>query len=205
MQKLFQIISVTIVVVILTTTLVGCNPFDNGSTAYLTQKMDEIPIEFDGYELVRINSLANSINGFSGQATVNGTVVAVESYVGDYGYDYLLIYDDNRILICDEFMRQKSEVYVKIHDIWCNYGQITNASNRKSGHSQIYSLYVFDDNLFIITNGLQSTWTQKINVIGFYPITLYKYDLIEEKIYYAGYLSVYNNAQLYITIKHKED
>ena len=49
-----QIITQIIIVIITIFKLSGCNPnpFDDGSTAFLTEKMNEIPIEYDGYELI---------------------------------------------------------------------------------------------------------------------------------------------------------
>lgn len=190
MKKLFQIISVTIVTVILTTTLVGCNPFDNGSTAYLTQKMDEIPIEFDGYELVA-SDMAPWINGFSGQVEIKGAVLELQDgYEIDNNYydGYLLKYSNKTIYINDEFMRRKNETYVKISRVWSgfnNCGDIEYESN-------IMTVYPFDGHLFIVTDGIIRRLAT-IDVRGCIPITLYMLDLDTWEVYYSGYYPNYSN------------
>ncbi len=171
----------------------ACNPFDNGSTAYLTKKMDEIPIECDGYEIVKTTA-QDSIIGFEGSYSINGESIEI---TGNGGEEYVVLFKDEVLIINDEFMRTNSRVYVEIHAIWLNYysksTQDTNASSR------IYGVFVYDDNLFIITNGLRNSLSQ-YDCAWKYPITLYLYDFESESIFYAGYYSEFRKDEVSLKI-----
>lgn len=45
--------SFIIIILVISFIFSACNPFDNTSGDYLTKKMDEISIEFEGYEIVK--------------------------------------------------------------------------------------------------------------------------------------------------------
>lgn len=192
MKRIAKPISLTIAFITILFTLSACNPFDNGSTAYLTKKMDEIPIEFEGYEISETQG-SKIIKEFEGTVVIDNVLVCINKQTGSYG-DYKIIINNNEILVDNEFMRQKSEIYVQIHSLWLNYKKINSKYNQIEGSSRIYSIFAFDNNLFIVTNGLHFSWTQKVNVIGFYPVTLYRYDIKNDSVMYAGYCKDYTNG-----------
>lgn len=198
MKKMTKPISLTIAFITILLTLVGCNPFDNGSTAYLTKKMDEIPIECDGYEIGK-TTVQDSMIGVEGVYSINGESIEITRNGGE---EYVILFKDEVLTINDEFMRINSRVYVEIHAIWLNYysksTQDTNASSR------IYGVFVYDDNLFIITNGLRNSLSQ-YDCAWKYPITLYLYDFESESIFYAGYYSDFRKDEVSLKILKKEN
>jgi len=188
--KMKQIVA--IVLIFITLFLTGCNPFDNGSTKYLTQKMDEIPLEYDGYELVSAIG-TDYLYNIQGQVNYNGQTINVTKgyYIGDNFHpdDYCIETDTKTIYVNNEYMRKKSEVYVQIHNIWVGWRN----STAGIGTSSIMSINVYDNQLFIITNGLHQQLNQ-YQKISNYPISLYHFDLENETILYAGYYNDFSNA-----------
>lgn len=191
-----------IVLMIILSIFSACNPFDNGSTAYLTKKMDEIPIEFEGYEFSEEITNGTSTQHFQGVVEFNGSMLEIQyQYKGDDGksYDYFIKYKDKSWFIDDEFMRKKSEAYVNISHIWCDF---------KSGYdfyqkSNILGVYPFDGYLFIITDGIIERMI-RTNCCGSAPITLYFFDLKSEKVLYAGYYQKYIEQNVALSIIKKE-
>ena len=202
MRRLKRIFSMVVVGVLALTTFAGCNPFDNGSTAYLTKKMDEIPIEFDGYEFSEEITNETITQYFQGEVEFNGSMIEIQyKYKTDEGemYDYFIKYKDKSWFIDDEFMRKKSETYVKISHIWCDF---------KDGYdfyqkSNILGVYPFDGHLFIITDGIIERMI-RTNCCGSAPITLYVFDLKSEKVLYAGYYQKYIEQNVALSIIKKE-
>lgn len=95
MRSLKSFFSLLVVVTLSLTIAVGCNPFDDGSTAYLTKKMNEIPIEFDGYELIECEPLKETIYNFQGVVEFKDSTMDIQygyeidgKYFNDYRIDY---------------------------------------------------------------------------------------------------------------------
>lgn len=195
---------VAIVLIFITLFLTGCNPFDNGSTKYLTQKMDEIPLEFEGYEFTTTSSRQTESPRAFGQVTFGDTTIEIKkgyhTEEGSYRHEYYIESKDKTIYLNDEYMREKSPTYVQIHDIWRNWDKRPYPDSGPC-ESEVYRLFVYDNHLFVATNGLKSTWTIKVNVFGLMPVTLYMFDIETEKFYYAGYISDYTNPNPYLTIQ----
>ena len=195
-----------IVIIIALFTLSGCNIFDNGSRSFLTEKMNEIPIEieYDGYKLVAYEPPLKTVNYFSGEVEFNGSVMKIEyDYkIDDKTYsDYFVNYKEKTLYINDEFMRDHSETYVKIHQIWSTF---KNRNNAKENKSKIIAVYPFDGQLFIVTNGIIGKFNMR-QVVDSIPLTLYVLDWDSEKIYYAGYYQDYFEPNLPVSIIKKTE
>lgn len=204
MKTSARIISLILVLVTGMLAFSGCI-LENGSNDYLTKKMNEIPVEFDGYELIPGSMTYStdqviSIGDTDITVKLGDAAVTIESH---WDESWSITFDGKEIVVNDEFMREKSDVYVRIHDIWCNSEKYSEYC-KSAGKSKIYNVRVFDDKLFILTNGLKYRWSSKFNVIGFYPITLYVLDLKTEKVYYAGYFSNYGNPEIDVKIAKTE-
>lgn len=187
-----------IVLMIILSIFSACNPFDNGSTAYLTKKMDEIPIEFEGYKLIVYDPLINTVYHFEGEVEFNGSMLEIQyRYKNEDGKscDYFVKYKDKCWYIDDEFMRQKSETYVQISHSWNDFKGYDNTCIP----SRIMAIYPFDNRLFIVTDGIEDR-VMRINCQGCIPITLYVFDLDDEKVYYAGYYRDYNKPDRLVGI-----
>ena len=203
MRRLKRIFSMVVVGVLALTIFTGCNPFDDGSTAYLTKKMDEIPIEFEGYEFSEEITSAPSTYHFQGEVEFNGSMLEIQyKYKTDEGerYDYYIKYKDKSWFIDDEFMRQKSETYVKISHVWCDFKEGYDDLYQKS---DILGVYPYDGQLFIVTDGIEVR-LRRVNCLGCIPITLYVLDLTTEKVYYAGYFQDYKEPDVSLRITKKE-
>lgn len=200
LTKFNAIFLVVFLTVILVVSGCSCNPFDNGSVEYLTKKMNEIPIECRGYKI--IYSTEETIRNFEGTVTVKGVEVNIKKGEGKNAKDYIINYNDKEIHINNEYMREKSNIYVYIHDIWKNFEQL---KQKETGESRIFSVYGFDDKLFIVTNGLLSSWTDATDVLSEYPITLYEFNIETEEVLYAGYLNDYTDPQIGVVIKKTEE
>ena len=203
-MKILTRIMAFIVVIAIAMVALGacnCNPFDNGSTAFLTEKMNEIPIEYDGYELVYEQS-SEDVWHFEGNVEFNGSTMDIQ-----YGYeidgksfeDYLVNYKDKTLYINDEFMREKSETYVKISRIW----QTFKSGSSFEGKSRIMGVYPFDGLLFIVTDGIEER-LMAINCNDCIPITLYVLDWDSERVYYAGYFQNYLRPDRLLSIVKKQ-
>ena len=202
MRSLKSFFSLSVVVILALTIVVGCYSFDNGSTAYLTKKMDEIPIEFDGYEFSEEITNETSTQHFQGVVEFNGSMLEIQyQYISDDGsnYDYLIKYKGKSWFIDDEFMREKSETYVNISHIWCDFEDGYDFYQR----SNILGVYPFEGHLFIITDGIIERMIST-NCCGSAPITLYFFDLKSEKVLYAGYYQKYTNENVPLSITKKE-
>ena len=178
--------------------LVGCkNFFDNGTMEILQEQMGKFLPEVDGYELVK-STREDSVVGFEGSVFINGEPILITKSGGE---DYVIQYKDKTITINDEFMRLNSRVYVEIHSIWINYYSQTTSQYARS---RIYSVFVYDNNLFIITNGLFDTLSG-YNVAGKYPITLYLYDFVSSNILYVDYYSDFMQGEASLKVLKEEN
>ena len=176
--------------------LVGCKIFfDNGTKEILQEHMEKILPEVDGYELVK-STREDSVVGFEGSVFINGEPILITKSGGE---DYVIQYKNKTITINDEFMRLNSEVYVEIHSIWINYYSQTTSQYARS---RIYSVFVYDNNLFIITNGLFDSLSG-YNVAGKYPITLYLYDFDSSNILYVDYYSDFMKGEASLKVLKK--
>ena len=133
-----------IVIIIALFKLCGC--FNNGSRSFLTEKMNEIPIEYDGYELIAYDPWIETVYHFEGEVEFHGSTMKIEydyKIDGKTYSDYLVNYRDKTLYINDEFMRERSETYVRIHRIWQTFKE----GSKIEGISEIMGVYPFDGQL----------------------------------------------------------
>ena len=202
LTKFNAIILVVFLTVILVVSGCSCNPFDNGSKAFLKKQMDKLQPEVTGYKIVRTTDMDNNIAYFKGTVTVNETEINIQRKQGSIDSYYIISYNDKQIVINDEYMREKSESYVYIHDIWNRW---KNKSQPAVYESEMYSVCEFDNRLFIVTNGVITRLTSNIRVNGMIPITLYEFNIETEEVLYAGYLNDYIDHQMFVAIEKTEE
>lgn len=199
-----QIITQIIIIIITIFKLSGCNPnpFDDGSTAFLTEKMNEIPIECEGYELIVYDPLIETVYHFEGEVEFNGSVMNIQydyKIDGKTYSDYIVNYKNKTLYIDNNFMRERSETYVRIHRIWRTFKE---GNKIYEGISRIMAVYPFDGKLFIVTDGIIDR-IRGLRVVSCIPITLYVLDWDSEKIYYAGYYQDYLKPDVPVSIIKK--
>lgn len=202
LTKFNAIILVVFLTVILLISGCSCNPFDNGSKAFLKKQMDKLQPEVTGYKIVRTTDMDNDIAYFKGTVTVNETEINIQRKQGSIDSYYIISYNDKEIVINNEYMREKSEAYVYIHDIWNRW---KNKSQTVVYDSEIYSVCEFDNRLFIVTNGLFARVTGNIWVNGMIPVTLYEFNIETEEVLYAGYYKDCTDSQVMIVIEKTEE
>ena len=202
LTKFNAIILVIFLTVILLISGCSCNPFDNGSRAFLTKQMDKLQPEVTGYKIVRITDMDNNIAYFNGTVTVNETEINIQRKEGSIDSYYIISYNDKEIVINNEYMREKSEAYVYIHDIWNRW---KNKSQSSVLDSRMYSVCEFDNRLFIVTNGLSGRVTANIWVNGMIPVTLYEFNIETEEVLYVGYYDNYVYRSPRIVIEKTEE
>lgn len=198
-NAIFLVVFLTVILVI---SGCSCNPFDNGSKAFLKKQMDKLQPEVTGYKIVRTTDMDNDIAYFKGTVTVNGTEINIQRKQGSIDSYYIISYNDKEIVINNEYMREKSKAYVYIHDIWNRW---KNKSQPTIYDSEIYSVCEFDNRLFIVTNGLFGRVTANIWVNGMIPVTLYEFNIETEEVLYAGYYKDCTDSQVMIVIEKTEE
>lgn len=188
-------ISLILVFLFSVVSLVGCD-FDDGSRDYLTGKMNEFAIQFNGYELVNINNSYEDEKEYvkEGETEIGGIPVKIEEIIGSQ--KYLLVYDNKEIEITDKFMKEKNLVYKEVHMIWHNFDE-----SYPEGVSKISQVCVYDEQLFIITCGITARLYGGVK--GDYPGMLFNYDLQTGQVLYAGYYSV-NYRDTGLTVQKNE-
>ena len=202
LTKFNAIILVIFLTVILLISGCSCNPFDNGSKAFLKKQMDKLQPEVTGYKIVRTTDMDNDIAYFKGTVTVNGTEINIQRKQGSIDSYYIISYNDKGIVINNEYMREKSEAYVYIHDIWNRW---KNKSQSSVLDSRMYSVCEFDNRLFIVTNGLFGRVTANLWVDGMIPVTLYEFNIETEEVLYVGYYDNYVYRSPRIVIEKTEE
>lgn len=198
MMKTLTKTSFIIIILVISFIFSACNPFDNTSGDYLTKKMDEISIEFEGYEIVKTTA-QDTMVGFEGNATINEEPIQISRNGGE---EYVIQFRNKTIAINDDFMRENCRAYVEIHSIWINYYSKTTQGTNES--SRIYGVFVYDNNLFIITNGLRNSLSQ-YDCAWKYPITLYLYNFESGNVLYAGYYSDFRKDVTSLKVLKKEN
>ena len=159
---------------------------------YLTKKMDEFPIEYPGYQLVKYNieEWDKSICHYDGTGIIRGEIA--EMWCGNVNAE--VTYRGETREITPEFVRERSETYRKILQIWGEGQAIA---------TEMYSVYAYDDELFILTEGLHTRLT--LSVKNMTPITLYHYDWETDVVKYAGYYDEYEHERESLRIEKKEE
>ena len=167
---------------------VGCG-YEPETFEYLTKKMNEFPIEYPGYQLVKDELRNADVYMYDGTGIVRGD--PIEIFCGTYSAK--VTYRGETRVITPEFVRERNETYRKILRIWGEGQAIT---------VHMYSVYAYDDELFILTEGLQTKMMSK-TARNMTPITLYYYDWETDIVSYAGYYGEYREESVKF-IKTKE-
>ena len=152
---------------------------------FLYERMNEISIEDDNYSLngewnmegqINLNEI-EMIHTLQGeQLTI--TYVGIEESSNEM---FNIKYKECDITVNIKFMEDRSDAYVKIHNIW---NEKIEDYNRKS---KIAQFKVYDNRFFIITCGLDFGLSG--SVWGEMPYCLYYYDFDTDTIKYCGFFS----------------
>lgn len=164
----------------------GCNKgWHADEHKFLYEKMSEVPIEDATYSLNGEWSEEGNINlnNVDMIHTLQGEQVTI-TYVGmEEGVNmiYNIKYKNYDKTVDIRFMEDRSDAYVKIHNIW---NEKIEDYNRKS---KIVQFKVYDDKFFIITCGLDFDLSG--SVLREIPYCLYYYDFDTDAIIYCGFFS----------------
>ena len=144
---------------------------------FLYEKMSEIQIEYSGYSLEE-NNTEYMIQHEGGEYTYQG-----EELIISYGAFFKINLKNYETIIDVAFMEERSSVYNDINKIW--EGKLE--EGRAQEISAIEHVVVFDDKIFIITEGLKVHLAGSVK--GETPYVLYYYDIDVDKVYYCGFYS----------------
>jgi len=164
---------------------VGCG-YEPETFEYLTKKMNEFPIEYPGYQLVKDDRPDESMMWYDGTGIVRGETA--EMWCGNVNAE--VTYRGETREITPEFIRERNETYRKILQIWGD-------EEGQAKATRMYSVYAYDDELFILTEGIQIKMMSE-TARNMTPITLYHYDWETDIVKYAGFYDKYKKEGLKI-------
>ncbi len=177
-----KIISIFIVLCLICITLTGCQKgWFADEHEFLYNKMSEIAIEDDTYFLEYNKKESIVYAEMNKEQILNGdkvTITCVETEQGVYAV-YNVQYKGYNFNIDIKFMEDRSESYVKIHNIWKE--RIDNYNSK----SKIVQFKVFNNKLFIITCGMSTHLAGSVR--GEVPYCLYYYDFETDALTYCGF------------------
>ena len=156
--------------------LVGCGSCKKGFFAdeheFLYQKMSEIPIEYEGYYLENVYGTNEFVppQDRDNEYIFRDKLLIVE--------EEKIIYDNKEIITDSNFMEERSQVFYYINHIWDE-----KVENNKQ--TVYISATVFDNKIFILTNGLFLRFGATIRSMS--PFVLYYYDIDADKVLYCGF------------------
>lgn len=163
--------------------------------------MDDIQIVCSGYKLLhRTDDRANSEKiGYSGGSNTiimhNDIEVKVHAkHKNDFEWE--LTINDKTMTINKAFMAEKSKEYVTVTEMWFRYKD--NMENFRDTYD-CCSVFTYDDNIFILAYDTDLSTMMGISFLGFFPFTLYKYDIDRDEVQYAGYYV--NKSDMYTPIR----
>lgn len=115
---------------------------------------------------------------------------------------FFVRYDGIETEISDSFMKETSQVYGDIHRIWDEWDK-KNGFEITKKKSETVRVFVYDDELFIITDGwVNGIWDSIGRAI---PVLLFKYDIQKNRLYYCDYDYVYDIRYIKITNTFRRD
>lgn len=188
MKKGIQILSAILCLIICLSSLAGCY---KDEIKFLIKNMDKFATECKEYSLfvsdVEINSSEYAYEGLhyreSGDLIFKDETLSVN--YSDDDKDYKIKYEDVERTISDSYMKQKSDTYRDIHKLWNDYNNSKKIDEEPS-ESRIVGIRIYDNNLFILTNGIEYDSLVK-RIKGYIPLLLFKYDILTEEFSYCGY------------------
>lgn len=189
MRRIITLI-ISTVVLLCSCCLLACDGcFDDGSRKHMNDFMVEIETELSGYNLIKVDSSIDAINYNSGDFIYKNSNISLEfNHSG-----YIVIYKEKEYIVNDSFLKEYSETYNKIHQMW---------DKNSTGKSEIISIYVLDDLVFIITTGIKDRVYGGVK--GMFPYTLYQWNISAETINYVDWWmhdDLANSGEYWIAIE----
>ena len=201
MKKGIQLLSTLLCLIICLFSFAGCY---KAELKFLIKNMDKFAKECEEYGLfvsdVEINSLECAYEGThykeSGDLNLKGETLSVKYNEDDK--DYKIEYAGIERTLSDSYIKLKSDTYRNIHRLWNDYNNSKKIEQEPS-ESRIVGIRIYDDNLFVLTNGIENVSLVK-KVRGYIPLLLFKYDILTEEFSYCGYHFSEEKTKEYIYI-----
>ncbi len=170
-----------------TVLLCGCIDFNGKKERkYIIEYMDAIPVTCTEYRLAEWDDskYASSTDEDSKVIIINGIEkkIDVEMHTEK---NFTLTIDEKTVDINKEFMAERSAEYVTISEMWYRYND--NMENYSDDYIPSYSVCVFDNNIFIVTRFRRGGGAWWFRYKGSMPACLFKYDIENDTVLYAGY------------------
>lgn len=201
MKKGIQLLSILLCLIICLFSFAGCY---KAELKFLIKNMDKFTTECEEYSLfvsdVEINLPEYAYEGThyeeSGDLNFKGETLSVNYNEDDR--DYKIKYAGIERTISDSYMKLKSDTYRNIHRLWNDYNNSKKIEQEPS-ESRIVGIRIYDDNLFVLTNGIKDVSLVK-SIMGYIPFLLFKYDFLTEEFSYCGYHFSEEKTKEYIYI-----
>lgn len=161
----------------------GCGE-QKDAQKFFIEYMNAIPIEIDGYSIEEIaNYNSQKIESTEGAFIIQDEIIEIVLENDTY---YYIKYNGHKLRLDYDFMRERSKTYQKIHDLWYVYrNNPQEERNYNYAFNKIEAVMVFDEKIFICTQGIRERLLKTVE--NKFPYTIYVYDLKNDKIYYADY------------------
>jgi len=181
MKKIKKLLTIGLAVLLMlciSVSLAGCKKgWYADEHKFLYERMNEISIEYSGYSLEE-NNTDYMIQHKGGEYTCQD-----EKLIVSYGDSFKINFKNNETIIDVAFMEERSTVYNDINKIW--EGKLEKGGAQET--SEIEHVVVFDNKIFIITEGLKVHLAGSVK--GETPYVLYYYDIDADMVYYCGFYS----------------
>ena len=154
---------------------------------YLIKTMDSIPVEVEGYKLYRAGDETindeEAVNFERREGVFNLQGKEVEVVVENYAWH--LKYDEKDVELNEQFIVDRSSVYNKISTMWSEYESPHRKKMTIINKPNITKISIYNGYLFILMCRISADIIGDIR--GIFPPSLFRYDILEDKIDYLGY------------------
>lgn len=147
---------------------------------WFNEYMSQIPVDERGYEFCDLGeSGAIKIENTTGNFIVQGVEISLSYSHRD---DFELVYNNQTIQLNSEFLHSKTEVYGTINAMWTAYAKEDPPTTL---YNHVFAVMVHNERLLIFTSAdNKELWGGRKNE---YPVVMYTYDILSDKVLYLGY------------------
>jgi len=189
MKKTVRMIILSLILIMVLPMFGGCGEGRRKAEKHCNDYLAAIPVEFEGYKILQWVDWENGDSYFDIPREGEKYTINEKEIIVEYDGIFKIIYDEKETVIDKEFMANNSEAYNKINNVWKGYDK----ENPEGWdiQNEVESVFVFDDNLFIITFCDDRSLIYKPERI--IPKCLYRYDLETKTVQFCDFIKLEGN------------